>query len=36
MFGWAEAYSYERAFSYTPDDEERDWFEDESPRLGHS
>jgi adenine-specific DNA methylase len=31
-----EAYSYKRAFSYTPSPEECDWFRSESEKLGHT
>src|SRR5208283_3859717 len=31
-----EAYSYKRAFSYTPSPEEREWFQGEAEKLGHT
>jgi adenine-specific DNA methylase len=31
-----QAYSYKRAFSYTPSPEEREWFHSEAVNLGHT
>ncbi len=31
-----EAYSYKRAFGYTPSPEEREWFQGEAEKLGHT
>ena len=31
-----EAYSYRRAFSYSPSLEEQEWFQAEAGRIGHT